>query len=141
MVLPLVLVFLSGINGFRRCEEYICNFYWPLREKYHRSYVKQNKTIKFVRKCFGMETKENIHWITCLLHYLQIIATISPVFMLVTFLFIPLKQTVIVFLIFGFSLPFGLCVILHWIFFSLQVLRCVKIRKTDPKHSKRKFYT
>lgn len=139
IVMPFVLFFLSGANGFRRCEEYIYDFYWPLREKHPRSYVKQNAIIKVVRKCFGMQTKNNIHWFTCFLHYLQILMVISPIFMLITLLFVPSQKIIIAFLLLGISLPFGLSVILNQIFFSLQVLRCMKIKKTDNKHSKREF--
>ena len=140
IALPFVVVFLSGINGLKRQEKQISDFYWPLREKYPRSYVKQNKVIKFIRKCFGMQTKDNIHWMTCVLHYLQLISVISPIFMLITFLFVPLEEIVVAFLVFGFSFPFGLLVILAALFYSLQTWRCVGIKKKDPKHSKREFY-
>ena len=137
---PLILVFLSGINGFKRRERSIREFYYILREKYPRSYVQQNKILKFVRKCFGMEIKGTIHWITCFLHYFQIVFAISPIFMLIIFLVKQSEQVIYTFLAIGIALPFGLFYILMEIFTMLQVIRCKKIKKTIPRYSKSEIY-
>lgn len=137
LIVPMIIVFLSGINGLRRSDERLRENYWRLREKYPRSYVKQSREIKFVRKCFQMETKEKIHWVECIVHYLQIVVALQPLFMLVTFIFVPTKEVAFLFLIFGFCIPFGVSVILYETFFAVQTIRGVRIRKDCKKQFKK----
>ena len=138
LIVPIVVVFLSGMNGFRRSDERLRENYWKLREKYPRSYVKQNRVVKFVRKYFlQVETKEKIHWVECIVHYLQIVATLSPIFMLITFIFIPTKEVALLFLIFGFCIPYGASVILYELYFALQCIRGIRIRKDCKKKLKK----
>lgn len=136
LIMPVALFFLFGINGLSRSEKIIRGFYWVLRDKYPRSYIQQNKIIRRIRKCFGLKTKGSIHWVTCLVHYIQLFVLLSPIFMLITLCFIPKETVIIMFLFIAVFIPFVSCVILHGVFTFLQILRCEKIKKTNPKYSK-----
>lgn len=122
----------------KRHERYISDFYWALKEKYPRSYIKQNKVIRFIRKFLGMNTKERIHWMFCFYHYLQIIMLITPIFLLVICWFIPLEITVMIFGWFGIGPNVFVAVIDTW-FMMIQCFRCERIRKRDPKHKRCQF--
>ena len=139
--IPFVLFFFAGIFSLKRKENEIREFYWALREKYFHSYIKQNKIIKFIRKCLGLETKKHIHWITCLLHYIQIVTFISTILVMVVLLFVPREDLIGILWLIGIAVPFGVFFILLGIFHFLQLLRCEIIKKKDPKYSKREFHS
>ena len=134
---PVVVFFLFGINGLRRFEDYFSNFYWTFRHAYPHSYVKQDKIIKIVRKCFGMQTKNPIHWMTCFLHYLQVAMLVSPIVMLIVFAFVPTEKIVSAFFLFGFILPAGLCGVLMYVLYVVQYFRSIKLDREGRRNSKK----
>ena len=140
LILPPIVAFLYGINGLRRSEESIREFYWPLRDKFPREYVNQNRIIKIVRKWMRLKTTGTIHWSTCFFHYFQILLAISPSVMLIAFLITGSDQTVVLFLRFGFLWPLLLLALLDQVFIWIQVSRCKKIKKTDPKYANHEIY-
>ena len=138
IILPFVAIFLSGVS-IKRHEKCISSFYWALREKFARSYLKQNKVIKFVRKRLGMDADESVHWIICFFHYLQIVMVISPILILILSLFVQLEKSIVICFIIGLG-PYGFICITNEIFTVIQVQRCKKIKKINPKYSKSDFY-
>lgn len=134
---PVIVFFLFGINGLGRFEKYLGSFYWTFRHAYPRSYVKQNKIIKIVRKCLWLQTKNHIHWMICFLHYLQIAMLLSPIVMLITFVFVPTKETVNAFFLFGFIFPTVLCGVLMYGLYVVQYFRSIKLDKEGRKNSKK----
>ena len=132
---PYVICFLLTLNGLRLrgFEESIRDFYWPLRDKFPREYVEQDKIIKTVRKWMALKTSGTIHWMVCVMHYLHILMTIFPIFTLIVFCIIPIEQAIVYFLM---LLPFGMIAILREVYIWQQYARCKKIKKTDPKYAK-----
>ena len=122
----------------RRREDAVSCFYWPLRKKYPRSYVKQHKIVKSIRKRFGLDTKGTIHWMHCLYHYLQLVMLISPILLLVLFLFMPPLKAVLISGIFAFG-PIVFIALSSDILMIVLALRCEKIKKTEPEYSKCKI--
>ena len=66
----IIALFLTGVI-IKRSEKCVEAFYSPLREKYKKSYFKQNKIIKFIRKLYKMDTRNTIHWGYCIYHYIE----------------------------------------------------------------------
>lgn len=120
----------------RRQEQVVSGFQGALEAKFPRSYVRQNKVIKWIRKRLGLEVNRNIHWISCLFHYLQIIMVIAPVLSLLLLLFLPLDTVIVILWIVGAGM-FGLAVFTYPPFALLQIRRCKKIKKADPEKAKR----
>ena len=135
IIFPHVIFFLLALNGLnlRGFEESTRDFYWPLRDKFPREYVEQNKIIKTVRKWMAMKTKGTIHWMVCVMHYLHICMAIFPIFTLIVFCIIPIEQAIVYLLM---LLPFGMIAILREVYIWQQYARCKKIKKTDPKYAK-----
>ena len=133
----LVVFFATRVLIYRN-EYFVWEFYWGLSEKYARSYVKPNKVVKFVRKCFGLETKRKLHWVICLFHYLQIAMAISPIFMLPVLICIPLEYAFTLCMFIGFA-PFALMFLINIPFFILQWIRCEILKKTNPMYANRDF--
>ena len=135
IIFPYVIFFLLALNGLnlRGFEESIRDFYWPLRDKFPREYVEQNKVIKTVRKWMAMKTKGTIHWMVCAMHYLHICMTIFPILTLIVFCIIPMEQAIVYLLM---LFPFGMIAILREVYIWQQYARCKKIKKTDPKYAK-----
>ena len=132
---PYVICFLLTLNGLslRGFEKSIRDFYWPLRDKFPREYVEQDKIIKTVRKWMALKTSGTIHWMVCVMHYLHILMTIFPIFTLIVFCIIPIEQAIVYLLM---LLPFGMIAILREVYIWQQYARCKKIKKTDPKYAK-----
>lgn len=139
LVFPFTVSFCVGRNGYRRNEKDLSTFYKALTEKYPRSYVKQDKVLKTVRKWFKMDTEVRIHWIIYLAHYLQIFSMFSPVLIPIACFFAPIKVVIFFFWVFGFGCPFALSVMLETFWYFLQFFRCLKIKK-DPRYSKTDFW-
>ena len=137
---PTLFSYLDGVNYIKRCEEYLREFYWVLREKYPRSYVKQNKMIIFVRKHCKLKTEGSIHWMIFFAHYVQVFMAISPAFLLITLPFAFSETLIILFAIIEFAVPFSFIAILVETATTLQAFRCDRIKKKDPSYSKRKVY-
>ena len=123
--------FLCSGDFIDRHENVVRDFAYALREKYPRSYVQQNKVIKFIRKRFAMRTDRSLHWVICVLHYLQIVMAISPALVLLALLFVPPEKTVVTCLLIQLS-PFGLMAIIRLAFTTLQALRCMRIKRKSP---------
>ena len=140
LIVPLFFALLLGGNGIKKSERSTREFYYILREKYPRHYVQQNKTVKFIRRLFKMDAKGKIHWMICLFHYLSIFLTISPLIMLIVFIFMQSMQVVYTFLVIGVSIPCGLYGFLYEIFNFSQACRCNKIKKTIPRYSTSEVY-
>ena len=138
LFLPIAMAFYSGVI-IKRHEKTIMAFYWALREKYTHSYVTPNKVVNFVRKCCRMKAENSIHWVVCIFHYLQIVMVTSPIFMLLLPIFIPLEKAIGICYIIGLG-PYGVIAFMDGAFLILQVHRCKRIKKTNPKYAKREFY-
>lgn len=137
-ILPFVLFFFSS-TVIKRHENCIDAFYCALREEYSGSYIKQNKPVSFLRKCYGLDIRGTIHWMIGFFHYLQIYMVSSPILMLLSSLFLPLNKVIIMCLIFGQAVPYALISINCEVLTLLQVHRCRRIKKTNPKYSKREI--
>lgn len=131
---PLITFFLLKILNFR-AERVVCEFYVALQEKNPRSYVRQSKLVKVVRKYSGMFTDGKVHWVHCFGNYLQFVAIVFPI---VLFLFcLLLDISGIVFKIFNFCI----IVIILWslmisVFTVFLCFICKKIKKNNLKYSK-----
>lgn len=131
---PLITFFLLKVLNFR-AERVVCEFYVALQEKNSRSYVRQSKLVKAVRKYSGMFTDGKIHWVHCLGNYLQFVAIVLP--MVLFLLCLLLNINGMVFKI----LNFCMIIIVLWSFiisaFTVFLcFRCKKIKKNNPKYSK-----
>lgn len=137
-----VSLFLTGVI-IRRSEKCVSSFYYPLREKYPRSYVRQNKIIRFIRTIYKMDTNSSIHWMYCVFHYLQIITIPLSVFVLLIMLIIPscisVEKTVSISMAASLG-HFGLISMGDQMLTCVEVSKCKKIKKENPKYAKRDFY-
>ena len=132
---PIIIFFLFGINGLGRFENRFDRYHHTFRHARPNSYVKQNKTIRLVRNCLGMQTKTPVHWLIFLLHYLQIAMLISPIVMLIVFAFLPNQAVVNAFLVFGFALPTGLCGVMLYTLYVVLYFRSVKWERERRENS------
>lgn len=140
IIYELIAIFSPFINFFLlkvlnlRAERVVCEFYSALKEKNPRSYLTQNKLIKTIRKFSGMNTKWKIHWVHCIGNYLQLIAVITPLILLILHLVYCING--IVYIMFDFC---GLVIVLWGVFIGIFTLclcfRCKKIKKNNPKYS------
>lgn len=138
----IVALFLTGVI-IKRSERCVDAFYLPLREKYKKSYFKQNKIIKFIRKLYKMDTQNTIHWGYCIYHYIQLLAATSlPIIMILSLFFHTLisyeKIISIGFLISGGH--FGVIAITEYLLMIVETSKCIKIKKENPKYAKKDFY-
>jgi len=138
LIIPFICFFYSGVI-IKRHEKCISAFYLALREKFPHSYVKQNKIVMFIRSRHGMETYGSVHWMICFYHYLQIVIAFSPIFTLILPFLFPLEKAIVMCFVIGLG-PFGLISIIDPIFLIVQIQKCKKIKKENPKYSKRDFY-
>ena len=133
-----VMFFLSGVV-IRHHEKCIRSFYWPLREKFPRSYVNQSKIVRIVRSLFKIDTQGSIHWLIRLCHYFQLSSLIAPILMLILPLFLPMERFIVLCFMIGWG-PFVLISLIDGPFLIVQVAKCKKIKKENPKYSKKDFY-
>jgi hypothetical protein len=128
-----------SIGLIKRHEDAFMAFYYPLREKRPRSYVKQNKVITYVRRKIRMDTDDTIHWVICFCHYMQIYCVFAPVWMLFLLIFLPLSDALLISWVFGDGVP--LVTFFLWIdgLSFLLDIRCQIIKKKDPKYAKREI--
>ena len=138
MLLYFFMLIQSGI-AIKRNENAFREFDFPLREKYKCSYIRPDKVVCFVRKCYGLNKCNRVHRITCVLHYLQIVMVVSPVFLLPAFVFVPLEKVGFVCLLITLA-PCALFVYVLVIFSIFQYFRCLKIKKTDSTCAKLQFH-
>lgn len=136
LLLPIALFFLTG-NGIKRCENSVSAFYHPLREKYPGGYVRQNRVVTFIRKLLRMDTQGTIHWTVCAIHYIQPVMASSPVLTMFLLRFYPFNIAVAWGLVFFTGVPMAFMMILLEVSTWVLVLRCGRIKKTDPKYAKR----
>ncbi len=141
IITAIIMLFLSGVE-IRRSEKCVSRFYYALREKYPRNYVNQNKIIKRIRTIYKMNTNITIHWMYCIFHYIQIIALILPVLLVVLMLILPsfsLKKAL--FIYFRLSIyHFALISLLEKVLRCIECSKCKKIKKENPKYAKIDFY-
>lgn len=119
----------------KRAEKHYSSFYKPLRQKYSRSYVRQNKILKAFRKFFKMDTTIRVHWAVCVVHYLQMMMIFSSLLPLIAFLSAMPKGMVGVLLLAGCFCPTVLSGIFYWIFVVSQYYKCLKIQETDSRYA------
>ena len=119
----------------RRADKYYSSFYKPLREKYPRSYVRQNRVLKAFRKRFKMDTTSRVHWAGCAVHYLQMIMIFSSLLPLIAFLSACSIEVVSVLFWVGWLCPHILSRIFYWIFMLSQYYKCLKIQETDRRYA------
>ena len=124
------------VHVIKSHEKVYRGFYWALREKHPKSYVKQNSIVKAIRKFFKLRTDEKIYWIYCFYHYMQAIMLIGSISMLILPWFIPFEKVVGISFIVGL-VPFSLIAMIDIIFLFIRRLQCEKIKKENPKYSKR----
>lgn len=134
VIAPFVVIF-SSRYMIKQDEDIIRAFYVPLRKKYTHSYIKQNKLIQIIRKRLRLYTDGTIHWMISVCHYLQLVMAVVPILVLPLMLFMPIINVFLIYSIVGLG-PIGLIVFIESAFRVLQVQRCKKIKKTDPKYSK-----
>lgn len=136
---PFIAFWCTGIFLFRT-ERLVGNFYWPLREYYPRSYVKQSPLISSLRKKFKMDSTGTIHWFICLMHYFQLVMLTLPPISLLLFLILTKEWAMricIMIPLMSFMVTVGG---MGYIFTLSQCIKCSKIRKRNPKYSKLKFW-
>ncbi len=138
VLIPLVLFFFVGVM-IRRHERSIRNFYWMLREASPKSYVKQNKIIRLIRKLFGLKTDGSIHRMICLYHAIQIFTLFSPMGRLFVPLFVPPEYVSTVCCLI-MVIPVALCFITYDVFTVIQHAKCKKIQKKYPAYAKIELY-
>ncbi len=128
----------SGL-AIRRYENAFREFWWPLRQKYEKRYVRPNKAILRVRKFFDLRKDNRIHWFICFLHYLQIASLFTPLLGISVFIFLPFEtaEFVSVLLCLG---PLALFVVCFLAFEVLQFFRCLIIKRTDPTCAHLRFH-
>ena len=118
----------------------IREFYYPLRVKYPNSYVRQNKVTKFVRKCTKLKDSRSIHWTIYAIHHIQLLFVILPFTLLpILLIFLSTQEAISWYAVVGFWIPGGLFLALNMIHLFSQCSKCKKIKKTDPRYSKRDF--
>ena len=137
-----VALFLTGVI-ISRSEKCVSAFYWPLREKYPKSYFKQNKTIRWIRKFYKMDTQSTIHWAYYIYHYIQLIAATSLPIILILSLslhtLIPYDKVIFIgFLITGGH--YGTIALTDDLLLLVETSKCKKIKKENPKYAKKDFY-
>lgn len=131
---PFITFFLLKVINFR-AERVVSEFHFALQEKYPRSFVKQRKIVKTVRKFSGMDTKQKIHWMFCLGNYLQFIVIIFPLIMFLLHLMFGIDR--IAFRILNFCIiVIGSWALLISFFVLFLCFRCKRIKKKNPKYSK-----
>lgn len=137
-----VALFLTGVI-ISRSEKCVSDFYLPLREKYPKSYFKQNKIIKFVRNFYKMDTQSTIHWGYCIYHYIQLTAATSlPIIMMLSLFFhtlIPYKKVISIGLLILWG-HFGVIALTDYLLLLVETSKCKKIKKENPKYAKKDFY-
>lgn len=133
MIASLYMFFRAGYL-MNRHEKCLRNFRVALREKYPRSYVKQNKVIKFIRKKYGMDTKRTIHWISWFLYHLQFVIAVPSVLALFLLLFFS-PETVAIIVWAVSAGTFGFLAVVNETLMLVQVARCNRMRKKDPLYS------
>ena len=138
LLLPYWILWRS-IVIIKKHEEAFVGFYYPLREKWPRSYHKQNKVITFVRRKTRMDTNDTIHWVICLCHYTQIYYAFAPVWMLFLFIFLPLSDAVMICGVFGHVIPIMIFTLWTEVLSFLLWIRCEIIKRKDPKYAKREI--
>lgn len=131
---PFITFFLLKVNNFR-AERVVCEFHFALQEKYPRSFVKQRKIVKTVRKLSGMDTKQKIHWMFCLGNYLQFIVIIFPLIMFLLHLMFGVNEIAYKIQVF-YGYAIGSWVLLTSFFVLFLCFRCTRIKKKNPKYSK-----
>ena len=138
IVQPLVMSILAGLV-IRRFERIVSPFYWALKKKYPRSYVKQNKTVKVIRKCQGMETRNDIHWLFCVFHHLQLVMIVSPILRPILPLVLPTDAAIVTYYAIGLG-PFGVIALVGSGSSFVQAVRCQRIKKKDPRYARTDLY-
>ena len=63
----------------------------------------------------------------------------GPIFMLFLPVFLPIGKAIVISYVIGLG-PYGLMGLIDGIFLNLQIQRCKKIKKANPKYSKADFY-
>jgi hypothetical protein len=137
-----VALFLTGVI-IKRSQKCVSAFYSPLREKYPKSYFKQNKIIKFIRNFYKMDTQSTIHWGYCIYHYIQLTsATSLPIIMILSLFFhtlIPYEKVISI----GFLIScghFGVIALTDDLLLLVETSKCKKIKKENAKYAKKDFY-
>lgn len=126
--------FINNIS-IKRIERALAEFYLPLRDGHPNEYVKQSKAVKFIRKHTGLSDYDNIHWVYSVLHYLQIILVLGTSIVLFSGIFITVKSSIKIYIIFWLTVMIGFSFLAEGFAF-FQAIRCVKIKKTNPKYAK-----
>ena len=140
IIMFLLLLFVIASAVFiKRHEKCISSFYWVLREKYPKSYVKQNIIVRLVRKCFRLTTEDTLHWMLALCHFFAVLAVASPLCVPVMLFFVPIKTALAIGIMIMCGL-FGVFIFSMEIFTICQMFRCEKIKKKYPEHRTRRLY-
>ena len=107
---------------------------WRRHYTYAHTYSRQNKFIIFLRKCFGMETKVYLHWMSCVLHYIEFVALLWPLLMLLVFLFVPTGGVVSM-----FSTLYFYVILFLWAVweFSILLVQSSIYNKAEKEREKR----
>ena len=131
---PYLILWRSAVFA-KRHEESFKGFYKPLREKYPRSYRKQNDVIAFVRGISRLNTRETVHWVLCVCHYMQIYYALAPIWMTLLVIFLPINDAIAISMPLGHMLP--IIILVFWLdgFSILLYIRCRKIQKKNPKYA------
>ena len=137
-----VALFLTGVI-ISRSEKCVSAFYLPLREKYPKSYFKQNKTIKFIRNFYKMDTQSTIYWGYCIYHYIQLAVAVSlPVIIILSLFFhtlIPYEKIISIGLLISWG-HFGVIALTIDLLLLVEIFKCKKIKKENPEYAKKDFY-
>lgn len=126
-------------TSVKRIEKALRQFYLPLKDGHPNEYVKQSISIRLIRSHTGLSNYDRIHWVYCVLHYIQIALVLgTPVVLLLRF-FMPLEVSIKAYILFWMTLVIVFSLFAD-IFACVQATRCSKIRKTNPKYSKCEVY-
>ena len=142
MILPFMillcaypLLFYNTGIAIKHHEVTVVRFYWALREKYPRSYIKQTRPVSYIRRRFGMDHKGTIHWMICVFHYLQFLALPAPIIGVVLYFVFPWEHSIAIVFTIGFF-PLTAILIIGKAFAFVQYARCNRIKKKDLRYAK-----
>ena len=135
---PIFYILFSGII-IKRHENCLREFYFVLREKHPKFYVKQNKVTKSIRKLFKIKTDGTIHLLVAIFHYEQIGMLLSPLYMLIALIFLPIERSAVIAIV-AANLLFVSFFVTIEIFTLIEMIRCERIKKKHPEHSKKTLY-
>ena len=135
---PIFYILFSGII-IKRHENCLREFYFVLREKHPKFYVKQNKVTKSIRQLFKIKTDGTIHLLVAIFHYEQIGMLLSPLYMLIALIFLPIERSAVIAIV-AANLLFVSFFVTIEIFTLIEMIRCEIIKKKCPEHSQKTLY-